>query len=361
MKKTHIASAALTAASALFFSANAATVAEGVNTVGSVSMQIAAHGETLAANFYVPKGCSEGNKCPAVVVSHPWGGVKEQTSGYYAQALSRKGFVTVAFDASHYGMSTGEPRDFESPESRVEDIRSAVSWLANRPEVDASRIGSLGICAGGGYALHEVQSDPRVKAVAAVSAYDIGAAARDGIDGGVGAQDGPLVRELDGAPMTLENRRALLENSAASFTNHAAGTPFERISLLPENAEDLAKADAFTQEAASYYLTSRGRHPNAKNRVVTASLALHQTYQPFSFLSTIAPRPVLLIAGEKAQTLRFSRSAFNAAAEPKELVVVPNAHHFDLYDKPEFTIPIIEKLTQFFTAALTANSGVQAK
>jgi fermentation-respiration switch protein FrsA (DUF1100 family) len=161
--------------------------------------------------------------------------------------------------------------------------------------------------------------------------------------------------------MTLENRRALLENSAASFTNHAAGTPFERISLLPENAEDLAKADAFTQEAASYYLTSRGSHPNTKNRVVTASLALHQTYQPFSFLSTIAPRPVLLIAGEKAQTLRFSRSAFNAAAEPKELFVVPNAHHFDLYDKPEFTIPIIEKLTQFFSAALTANSGVQAK
>ena len=346
MKKTHIASAALTAASALFFSANAATVAEGVNTVGSVSMQSAAHGETLAANFYVPEGCSEGNKCPAVVVSHPWGGVKEQTSGYYAQALSRKGFVTVAFDASHYGMSTGEPRDFESPESRVEDIRSAVSWLANRPEVDASRIGSLGICAGGGYALHEVQSDPRVKAVAAVSAYDIGAAARDGIDG---------------APMTRENRRALLENPAASFTNHAAGTPFERISLLPENAEDLAKADAFTQEAASYYLTSRGSHPNTKNRVVTASLALHQTYQPFSFLSTIAPRPVLLIAGEKAQTLRFSRSAFNAAAEPKELFVVPNAHHFDLYDKPEFTIPIIEKLTQFFSAALTATSGVQAK
>lgn len=353
MQKTPITRSGTALASVCFLclstaavSSSAASVADGVNTTGSIPVRIAAHNETLTANFYVPAGCSEQKKCPAIVVTHPWGGVKEQTSGYYAQALSRKNFVTVAFDASHYGMSTGQPRDWESPESRVEDIRAVVSWLSNRPEVDATRIGSLGICAGGGYALHEIQSDPRVKAVAAVSAYDIGAASREGIDG---------------APVTEENRRTVLTAAANAFTKQAAGTAFERVALLPENNETLRSADAFTQEAASYYLAARGSHPNAKNRVVTASLALHQTYQPFTFLSSISPRPVLLIAGEQAQTLRFSNDAYKAAAQPKELVVIPNAHHFDLYDKPEFTLGVIEKLSEFFTAALstTANAGVQ--
>lgn len=328
-------SSALSASPAL--AAPADTVAGNANAAGSVPVRFAAHGETLAGNLYIPPGCTAENRCPAIAVAHPWGGVKEQTAGFYAQQLAAKGFIALAFDAAHYGESTGEPRDFESPESRVEDIRWAVSYLSLLREADPGRIGSLGICAGGGYALHEAQSDPRVRAAAAVSAYSIGAAARRGIEG---------------SPVTQAMREAVLAGSAEAFTDAAGGKPFERMVLLPDRSAWTASTDAFTREAWSYYRTERGAHPNARNQVVTASLALHQTYDPFAFMAAISPRPVLLIAGSEAETLGFSREAFERAAEPRELMVIEGAHHFDLYDKPEYAGRAVEKLADFFGKAL---------
>ncbi|GJH27080.1 alpha/beta hydrolase [Caballeronia novacaledonica] len=159
------------------------SVAQGANVVGSQAVEFYSGRVKIAANLYLPPDFDSLTKYPAIVVAHPWGGVKEQTSGLYAQKLAKEGFVTLAFDASHYGESGGQPRDLEDPADRVQDIRSAIGYLSQLSEVDSNRIGSLGVCAGGGYTLNEAQTDLRVKAVASIVAYDIGGATRTGIQG----------------------------------------------------------------------------------------------------------------------------------------------------------------------------------
>lgn len=133
------------------------TVAQGANVAGSQKVTFSNGAVRMAGNLYLPAHYDRSRKYPAIVVAHPWGGVKEQASGLYAQQLASKGFITLAFDASHYGESGGRPRDLEDPADRVQDIRSAVGYLASLPQVDANRIGAVGICAGGGYTLHEAQ------------------------------------------------------------------------------------------------------------------------------------------------------------------------------------------------------------
>lgn len=172
---------ALFAAGALAASllAGAACAAESGVTVEKV--KINNNGVTLAGDLYRPANFDKSKKYPAICVAHPWGGVKEQTAGIYARRLAEKGFVTIAYDASHYGESGGEPRWAEITSERVEDIRCVVDYLSNRPEVDADKIGALGICAGGGYTIAAAATDFRVKAVAGVSTYDVGDAARAGL------------------------------------------------------------------------------------------------------------------------------------------------------------------------------------
>ncbi|WP_191833309.1 alpha/beta hydrolase, partial [Pseudomonas fluorescens] len=233
--------------------AHAATVAEGANVVGSQKITFNNGAIAMAGNLYLPPDYDSSRTYPAIVVAHPWGGVKEQTSGLYAQQLARKGFVTLAFDASHYGESGGEPRDLEDPADRVQDIRSAVGYLASLPQVDAARIGTLGVCAGGGYTLHEAQTDPRVKAVAGVVAYDIGDATRTGIDG---------------SPVSAEDRLNLLQSVAEQLNKEAAGAPLLVQQLLPSRDQLDASTPNFVREATDYYLTPRGAHPNARNRFV---------------------------------------------------------------------------------------------
>src|SRR5258707_7907251 len=155
--------------------ANASSVAEGANVVGSQKVTFKSGGVRMAGNLYLRADYDATRKYPAIVVAHPWGGVKEQTSGLYALLLAKKGFVTLAFDASHYGESGGEPRNLEDPADRVQDIRSAVGYLSNLSQVDSKRIGALGICAGGGYTRNEAQTDLRVKAGTGVVAHYIGA------------------------------------------------------------------------------------------------------------------------------------------------------------------------------------------
>lgn len=313
--------------------AHAATVAEGANVVGSQKIAFNNGAIAMAGNLYLPPDYDSSRRYPAIVVAHPWGGVKEQTSGLYAQQLARKGFVTLAFDASHYGESGGEPRDLEDPADRVQDIRSAVGYLASLPQVDAARIGTLGVCAGGGYTLHEAQTDPRVKAVAGVVAYDIGDATRTGIDG---------------SPVSAEDRLNLLQSVAEQLNKEAAGAPLLVQQLLPSRDQLDASTPNFVREATDYYLTPRGAHPNARNHFVVTSPGLHMAYYPLEHMELVAPRPVLLIAGERAETLKFSQAAYAKAQQPKELLVIPGASHFDLYDKPEYVTPAVDKLAEFF-------------
>lgn len=313
--------------------ANALTVADGVNVIGSTPVKFASGSETISGNLYLPAHYDAAKKYPAIVVSHPWGGVKEQTAGLYAQRLAKEGFVTLAYDASHYGQSTGEPRDYEDPAARLRDIRSAVGYLENRPEVKSGAVGTLGICAGGGYTLHEAQFDPRVKATASVVAYDIGGATRHGIDG---------------AEVTPEQFQATMKAVADEWNRVEKGEAPKVFPLLPDKKDWTDMTDDFTKEAYSYYREPRGMSPNATNKFHFGSLGLFAGYYPLEHMEAISPRPVLIIAGEKAQTLRFSKEAYEKAKEPKELMVVPGATHFAMYDKEEFVGPNVKKLAEFF-------------
>lgn len=332
--KTSLLRASILISNSVFAdSTNPKTVAEGINVIGSQKVSFQNGTVRMAANLYMPPDFDNSKKYPAIVVSHPWGGVKEQTSGLYAQQLAKHGFITLAYDASHYGESGGVPRDLENPADRVQDIRSAVGYLSSLPQVDASRIGTLGVCAGGGYTLNEAQTDLRVKAVAGVVSYDIGDATRNGITG---------------MPVTAADRQKLLQSVDEQLNKEAAGAPLLVQQLLPSRNTVNASTPNFVREATEYYLTPRGAHPNAANRYVVTSPGLHMAYYPLEHMELISPRPVLLIAGSKAETLRFSQQAYDKAQQPKELMIIPGASHFDLYDKPQFVNPALDKLAEFF-------------
>ena len=329
----------ISAAIAMSLTANASngttatTVAQGVNVIGSTKVVFKNNEISMAGNLYLPEDYDANKKYPAIVVAHPWGGVKEQTSGLYAQQLAQKGFITLAFDASHYGESGGEPRDLENPSDRVQDIRSAVGYLASLPQVDPERIGAVGICAGGGYTLNEAQTDLRVKAVVGIVTYDIGDATRTGIEG---------------LPVSAEDRHNLMVSTGEQLNKEAAGEKQLVQQLLPPRSSVNSSTPNFIQEATEYYLTERGAHPNARNRYVVTSPALHIGYYPLEHMELISPRPVLLITGEKAETRKFSEKAYQTALEPKELMVIPGASHFDLYDKPQYVKPAVDKMATFF-------------
>ena len=287
----------------------------------------------MVGNLYLPANFDKNKKYPAISVAHPWGGVKEQTAGIYARKLAEKGFITLAYDASHYGESGGEPRYYENPSERVEDIRCVVDYLSNRPEVDAEKIGALGICAGGGYTIAAAETDPRIKAVAGVSTYDVGDAAREGLQ--------------NVWPVTDEQRSATLKDIADQRTKEARGEEPRITKLLPTETPP-ADAPQFLRNAYDYYNTERGAHPNATGNLRYVSTVRQMEFYPFAQIDKISPRPLLLIAGAAAQTLYFSQRAYDMAKEPKELVILDGATHFDLYDKEQFVNPTVDKLADFF-------------
>ena len=170
-------------------------------------------------------------------------------------------------------------------------------------------------------------------AVAGVVTYDIGDATRNGIEG---------------SPVSAADRLTLLQSVDAQLNKEAAGAPLLVEQLLPSRDALNASTSNFVREATEYYLTPRGAHPNARNRYVVTSPGLHMAYYPLEHMADISPRPVLLIAGEKAETRKFSQQAYDNAKQPKELTIIPGASHFDLYDKPQFVNPAIDKLATFF-------------
>ncbi|MGK4579183.1 alpha/beta hydrolase [Kitasatospora sp. HPMI-4] len=296
-------------------------------------------GLKLAGHLYTPDGAPDGRR-PAIVVGHPGGGVKEQASGLYARRLAERGFVTLAFDAAFQGESEGEPRGLEDPAHRIEDLKAAVSFLTTRDEVDPDRIGALGICASGGYALAAASTDQRVKAVATVSAVDISRQFRNGADG---AQD----------PVVL---RGMLDAAAAARTAEARGEGVLTFPLFPETEEEARRGGPHVYEGWEYYCTPRARHPRSAKALTWSSVDRIAAFEAFASLGLLAPRPLLTVVGREAVTSWMSVEAFRRATGPKELFWIDGAGHCDLYDKDEYVTPAVAKLAGFFDANLPTSA-----
>jgi len=286
------------------------------------------YGITLAGDLYQPKDAT--GKLAAIAVSGPFGAVKEQSSGLYAQTLAERGFITLAFDPSFTGESGGTPRNVASPDINTEDFSAAVDCLGLLPQVDRERIGVLGICGWGGMALNAVAVDKRVKAVAASTMYDMTRVMSRGYDDS----------------MTLAQRTQVLEQLGRQrWADAESGAPAYQ---PPYNTLRGGEAQ-FLVDYHDYYRTPRGYHPRAVNsgNAWTQTTPLSFMNMPLlTYIAEIAPRPLLLVHGEKAHSRYFSETAYAAAAQPKELLIVPGANHVDLYDRMD-KIPF-DRLAAFF-------------
>lgn len=285
----------------------------------------------MVGDLYFPANYSPAKKYAAIIVGHPFGGVKEQTSGLHARKLAEIGYVTLAFDASYYGESGGYPRRMESPEVRVDDFSAAVDFLTNHPAVEADKIGVIGICGGGCYSVSATQIDHRIKALATISMYDMGRARRQGI----------------GDTQTYQQRMSILDEIGRQRTAEYGGAARKDIRALPEKVDE--NTPKFAIDFLDYYDNpQRGQHPNSTGYYSYTSLAPMMNFFPFTQIETISPRPLLFIVGENAVSKYFSEDAYEKAAEPKELFVVPGATHVDLYDQPEYLKITLPKLDTFF-------------
>ncbi|WP_026313451.1 alpha/beta hydrolase [Actinomadura flavalba] len=294
------------------------------------------YGTVLAAVLNLPPSFDETTTYPAIVVSHPGGGVKEQTAGLYARALAEAGFVTIAYDASFQGASTGSPRQLENPHIRTEDVSAVVDHLTTLPYVDDERIGAMGICAGAGYTVNAAIGDPRIKAVGTVSMVNIGQMFRNGWDGSV--------KDAEAAPV--------LGRAAAARTADAAGRgdgdPFP---LAPMNREDAPNPEL--EEAWEYYHTPRCEHPNAPGWMTTRSLSQIIPYDAFHKAEAFLTQPLLLIVGAEAGSRWMSDDLYErAASTDKTRHVVQDANHMSLYDGERETTEALSRLAPFFAAKL---------
>lgn len=297
------------------------------------------YGITLTGDLYLPK--DQGSEpLAALAISGPFGAVKEQSSGLYATQMAERGFAALAFDPSYTGESGGEPRAVASPDINTEDFSAAVDFLGIQKNIDRNKIGIIGICGWAGFALNATAIDKRVKAVATTSMYDMTRVMSKGYNDAV----------------TREQRTKTLEQLGEQRWKDAEAGTFAAGTIL--NAEKL-KGDEpqFVKEYYDYYRTPRGFHQRSLNSTGAwnATNALSFMNMPIlTYIKEISPRPMLLIAGEKAHSRYFSEDAYKAAAEPKELVIIPNAVHVDLYDKVD-VIPFT-KLETFFKEHLKATS-----
>lgn len=291
------------------------------------------YGITVAAHLYTPKNLDASKKHPALVIGTPYGGVKEQGAGIYAQNLAERGFVALAIDESYNGESGGEPRHVSSPDVFVEDFSAAVDFLGTRPFVDRNGIGAIGICGSGGFALKAAQVDRRIKAVATTSMYDMSGVMRNGWMNAMTAEQRNQTLDQLG-----EQRWKDFETGQPELTPSFPSKPVEAVP---------AGLDPIASEFFEYYGMKRGHHPNSIGAFTKTSSLAFMNFPLLNYLETISPRPVLFVIGEKAHSRYFSEDAYRLAAQPKELHVVPNARHIDLYDRVDL-IPF-DKFTAFFS------------
>jgi hypothetical protein len=294
------------------------------------------YGITIAADMYLPEKIDKSKKYPAIIVGTPYGGVKEQGAGIYAQTMAERGFVAIAFDESYNGESGGEPRHVSSPDIFVEDFSAAVDYIGTRPFVDRNKIGVIGICGSGAFAVTAAQVDRRIKAVATASMYDMSRVIRYGWKDGMSAEQRNKILDQLG-----EQRWKDFENGEPEYI---PAFPAEPSASVPEGMDPIGN------EFFEYYGMARGHHPRARANFTTTSSLAFMNFPLMNYIDTISPRPILFIIGEKAHSRYFSEDAYKMAAEPKELYIVSGARHIDLYDGTGM-IPF-DKLVTFFTKYL---------
>ena len=288
----------------------------------------------IVGNLFRPKDFDPSRKYPAIVVGHPMGAVKEQSSNLYAQKLAEQGFVTLAIDQSFWGESEGEPRNEVVPDIYAEAFSAAVDYLGTRTFIDRERIGGLGICGSGSFVISAAKIDPRIKAIATVSMYDMGAANRNALN----------------HSQTLEQRKKIIAEAAQQrYVEFTGGE------IAVAGGTDLvlnAQTHPIQREFFDFYRTERGGYtPQGQKEELTtkpmlSSIGKFMNFYPFNDIETISPRPMLFITGDQAHSKEFSEDAFKRAGQPKELYVVPGAGHVDLYDRTD-VIPF-DKLKDFF-------------
>ncbi|WP_150538521.1 alpha/beta hydrolase [Actinobacillus vicugnae] len=311
------------------------------------------YGITLVGDLYVPKN-AKGNKLPAIAVSGPFGAVKEQSSGLYAQHLAERGFITVAFDGSFTGESSGMPRNVPSPEINTEDFSAAVDFLGALDNVDREKIGVLGICGWGGFALNAAISDTRVKAVAVSTMYDMSRVNANGYEIKLDPKG-----QYDRVPAQSAEARYKMKENLNNARWEAMKDDYA--TLLPANNLDpkkdiTAETPKFFAEYANFYRTERGFHPRSVNsnpqHSWTTTGFLPLINMPILQYAAELNAPALVVHGEKAHSRYFGEDAFKAlGSKNKELVIVEGASHTDLYDDVAGKIPY-DKFEQFFKANL---------
>ena len=293
---------------------------------------------SVAGNLFIPIDMDRNTKNPAIVVGHPMGAVKEQSSNLYATKMAERGFVTLSIDLSFWGESEGKPGHLVSPEIYSDDISAAVDFLSTQSFVDKERIGAIGICGSGSFVVSAAKIDPRMKAIATVSMYDMGAAARNGLK----------------KSQTLEQRKSLIKTAIEQRFSEFQGGETKYIPGTVNKLEE--NTDPIQREFFDFYRTSRGAYtPKGESAELTtkpmlSSIVKFLNFYPFNDIETISPRPMLFITGDKAHSKEFSEDAYKRAGQPKELVIVPGAGHVDLYDRVNL-IPF-DKLEAFFDANL---------
>lgn len=286
---------------------------------------------TMAAIINFPEGFDQQKKYPAIVVSHPGGGVKEQTAGLYAKKLAEKGFVTIAYDASYQGESTGEPRHLENPYIRTEDISAVIDYLTTHPCIDTEKIGAMGICAGAGYTVNAAINDHRIKAVGAVSAVNIGAMFRNGWDNNL--------KDADALPYLMAGANAR--------TNEAGGAAIATMPLAPLKEEDAPNAEL--REAWEYYRTDRCQYPTAPSVATARSLTQIISYDAYNKAEAFLIQPLQIVAGSMAGSKWMSDDLFaRAASKDKNFHIVEGANHMSLYDVPQYVEEAVAVLASFF-------------
>jgi fermentation-respiration switch protein FrsA (DUF1100 family) len=283
---------------------------------------------SMAGSLFVPPNMDKTKKCPALAVARPFGGVKEQTAGIYASKMAERGYVTLAFDASHQGESGGYPRDTENPAEKMEDIRCAIDYLTTLPIVDEDRIGLLGVCAGGSYVMAVAATEVRAKAIASVSLWDLR----------LTAQEGWPAPDYDKAAVLVEIGKQRTAQARGLSVRRDDGIPKK----VPEGAPEIIK------ESYDYYRTPRAQYHTSRSVFIFTDFVRLMDFNYYARIEEIAPRPILFIVGTRAATIFMSKAGYEKAAQPKEWFEVPGATHHSLYDDEAQVGEAVAKLEEFF-------------
>lgn len=289
-----------------------------------------AYGMEVVGTLFTPKEMESGKNYPALIVGHPFAAVRQQAANLYAIKMAEAGFITLSFDQSFWGESAGTPRGAVLPDLYVENFSAGVDFLGTHSYVDREKIGVIGICGSGAFAIAATKIDPRIKALATVSMYDMGEYFRSGLN-------------HERTPQMLQND--LIKAVSERYTVFKIGEP-----IYGPGQNDPVFIEG--PESNDFYQTERGRVPSNDRKTTPATYAKLMNFHPFIDIETISPRPILFVEGDIAPSRTYTDTAFSMAAEPKEYVEIKGANRIDLYDRTEM-IPWA-KLTEFFTQSLNA-------